>query len=150
MQIRSRALALLLVPVMLFAAACSSDSSKPASPTLSNAPYVATSITGATQVPGSTIELTFGADGSLSVNAGCNVMNSTYTLAGDVLKVTAMTSTKKACDPALMAQDYWVGELLTSSPTVAPAGANGIVITGKSGSMTLQDSKTASTNTSTS
>ncbi len=149
---RFHALALLLVPVVLIAAGCSSDAqtTKPAAPTLSGVTYAATSITGATQVPGSTIELAFGTDSTLSVNAGCNVMNAPYTLAADVLKVTALASTKKACDPALETQDAWVAGLLTSSPTVAASGTNGIIITGKSGSMTLQDSQTTSTNTATS
>lgn len=152
MQLRSRVLALMLVPVVLVAAGCGSDSktASTAVPMLSGVTYVATAITGATQAPGSTIELAFGTDGTLSVNAGCNVMNSPYTLAGNVLKISAFAGTKKACDPALMAQDDFVAALLTSSPTVAAGGTNQIAITGTSGSMTLQDAKTMSTATPTS
>ncbi len=139
----------MLIPIVLIAASCSSDStnSNAAVLAVSGVTYVATAITGATKVPGSTIEVAFGTDGSLSVNAGCNQMVSTYTLAGDTLKVKALAGTKKACDPALMAQDDWAAALLTSSPTVAASGATGIIITGKSASMTLQESKTAGTTT---
>jgi heat shock protein HslJ len=100
--------------------------------------YTATSTTDYTMVPDSKIELAFGADGTLAVSAGCNNMSSSYTIEGDVLKVPVFAATLKACDDPLMAQDKWVSDLLTSNPTIAAADDDGIVITGKSGSMTLQ------------
>lgn len=75
--------------------------------------FVSTSVEGYDLAPDSELTLTFDGD-NLSVNAGCNTMNSTYTIADSVLKWSGVPmATQMACDEALMAQDTWIAGLLT-------------------------------------
>ena len=85
---------------------------------LAGGTYTSTSATGHELVPGSTVTLTL-ADGRISANAGCNTMNGTATWDGDTLEVTGpLASTMMACEDALMQQDQWLSEFLTSSPAL--------------------------------
>lgn len=91
--------------------------------------YVSTSVTGHDLVAGSSITMAF-ADGSVSVNAGCNTLRGSYTLDGTTLVVGAdMAATMMACEDDLMAQDTWLTGWLTTGPTVATT-ADGISLTG--------------------
>lgn len=75
--------------------------------------FVSSSVEGYTLAPDSELTFTFDGD-TLSVNAGCNTMNSTYQVADSVLKWTGVpAATQMACDDALMAQDTWIAGLLT-------------------------------------
>lgn len=50
---------------------------------------------------GTTITASFGKDGTLSGNSGCNNYNGPYTLTGSQIKIGPLAATKKACsDPA--------------------------------------------------
>ena len=91
--------------------------------------YVSTSVTGRDLVAGSTITMTF-ADGTVSVNAGCNTLAGSYTVDGTTLTVGAdMAATMMACEDVLMAQDAWLTGWLTAGVTVATT-ADGISLTG--------------------
>ena len=80
---------------------------------------MSTEVTGHDLVAGSEIRLTF-AGANLGANAGCNQLRGTWSLEGDVLVVPEnMAMTQMACEPALMDQDSWLAEFLTSRPTVA-------------------------------
>jgi len=62
------------------------------------------------------------AEKSISVNAGCNTMNGSATLAKGVLKVKNLASTRMACTPALMKQDTLIQKIITSNPKVTVQG----------------------------
>jgi heat shock protein HslJ len=82
---------------------------------------VAAEATGHELVAGSDVRLVF-ADGAVSGSGGCNSFVATpYAIDAGVLVVDGpMGMTEMACDPpALMDQDTWLAELLTSRPTVA-------------------------------
>jgi heat shock protein HslJ len=81
-------------------------------------------------VPGTQVRLTFGADGRIGVNAGCNTMGGTYRLEDGVLMVADGAVTEMGCDPARHAQDDWVFGLLTSSPSVTLLGNELALATG--------------------
>lgn len=70
-------------------------------------------------VPGTEIRLRLH-DGRLGVNAGCNSIGGDYTLRDDVLEVAAMSMTEMGCDEPRHAQDQWIADFLSSSPTVEP------------------------------
>jgi len=75
--------------------------------------FVSSEVSGYDLAPDSEITLTFDGD-TLSVNAGCNTMSSTYALEASVLKWTGTpAATMMACDDALEAQDRWITDLLT-------------------------------------
>jgi len=79
-------------------------------------------VSGFELVAGTQIRLTFTGD-QIGASGGCNQLNSTWSLDGDVLVVGEMASTKMACEPAaLMDQDTWVSSLLASDPTVTLDG----------------------------
>lgn len=114
----SRSLVLVsLLGASLALGACGSESADLAGKT-----FTSTEVRGHELVEGSTITLTF-EDGRISANAGCNTLNGSATWDGDTLEVAEpLASTMMACDEALMEQDQWLSEYLTSSPALEVDG----------------------------
>jgi heat shock protein HslJ len=84
--------------------------------------FTATGVEGYEPVPDSQLTLTF-QDGSLSVNAGCNTMTSTYEVTGDQLAWTGTpAATMMGCADELMNQDTWLINLFTEGVTAALEG----------------------------
>ena len=102
------------------AAAPTSPDPSPSRP--SSAPAWCSAGAGHDLVEGSKVALSF-EDGRISANAGCNTMNGAATWDGDTLQVAGpLAMTMMACDEALMDQDQWLSEFLTSSPALAVDG----------------------------
>lgn len=117
MSITSRAAALAAVAALALAG-CSTDESMD----LEGRTFTATEVRGHDLVEGSTVTLTF-EDGQVSANAGCNTLFGAASWDSGTLDVTEeLASTLMACDDALMDQDEWLGELLTSSPALSADG----------------------------
>ena len=102
----------------LIFAACGSDSPSGDSPDLEGHEFLSTTVEGHDLVEGTEIHIGF-TDGSLGADAGCNSMGGDYTLDGDILDVGPMFATEMGCEQALMDQDTWLAEFLTSSPTAS-------------------------------
>ena len=68
-------------------------------------------------VPGTSLTLTFDADG-ITASAGCNQMVSGGGVIDGVLQADTLATTQMACDPAIMEQEAWWAQFLTSAPTV--------------------------------
>ena len=68
-------------------------------------------------VSGSSLTMTFSAD-SLSANAGCNTLHGAASVQDDELVASQLASTMMACEEDLMAQDTWLSDFLTSTPTI--------------------------------
>jgi heat shock protein HslJ len=68
-------------------------------------------------VSGSSLTMTFGPH-SLSANAGCNTLHGAASVQDDELVASQLASTMMACEEALMAQDTWLSDFLTSKPTI--------------------------------
>ncbi|MBU6244193.1 MAG: META domain-containing protein [Actinomycetales bacterium] len=65
---------------------------------------------------GSTLTLTFTSDG-ISAKAGCNTMFGQASLDdGRITMTTPLGMTMMACEPALMDQDQWISDFLSSGP----------------------------------
>jgi heat shock protein HslJ len=109
----------------------------PAAADLDGRSFESTEVTGHEVVAGSTITLAF-EDDRLSANAGCNSMNGGYTIDDGVLTVGAMASTMMACEDALMAQDTWLSEFLSSGPEIALDGAT-LTLTGDNAAIVLAE-----------
>lgn len=81
--------------------------------------YQATEIeeNGTTRKPaaGTTIELSFGADGTLDATAGCNSISAEIETDGNRLALTGMAMTEKFC-PAVGDQEQWLADFLTTGP----------------------------------
>ncbi len=73
--------------------------------------FLSTAIDGRALVGGSRVRLSF-ADGRVGATGGCNTMSGPYTIVAGRLAARDMATTEMACDPALMAQDAWLAELL--------------------------------------
>jgi heat shock protein HslJ len=111
-------------------------------PALDGHEYVSTDVTGDDLVAGSEIRLTFDG-GNLGANAGCNQLGGTWSLEGDVLVVPEnMVMTEMACAPALMEQDSWLAEFLSSRPTVDVADDT-LTLSGGDVTITLVDREVA-------
>ncbi len=102
---------------------------------LSGQTFVATDITGYTLVDGSELTMSFDGD-QLSANAGCNTIAGAYTLDGGEFAGGPFAMTEMACDPALMDQDQWLVDLLSTGPgmilvgpTLTIEGLDGTVVT---------------------
>ena len=87
---------------------------------LSGRTFVVTDLEGAPfrLGPGVDIRLEFDED-AVGAYAGCNHMSGRLDQVDGLLVVDSLGSTEMACDPALMARDAWVSDLLTSRPTYA-------------------------------
>lgn len=59
------------------------------------------SISGVPEAP--TLRIEFGADGSVSGDAGCNTFRGSYTVSGDALSLSPLRTTRKACPEPVMA-----------------------------------------------
>lgn len=79
------------------------------------------------------ITLTLGPDNRASGSAGCNRYVAHYRLSGKSLALTRITSTEKACAPALMLQEERYTALLTQIAhwQIEPTGA--LVLTATNG-----------------
>jgi heat shock protein HslJ len=73
--------------------------------------FLSRTIDGRVLVVGSRVRLSF-ANGRAVANGGCNTMSGPYTIVAGRLAVRDMATTEMACDPALMAQDTWLADLL--------------------------------------
>jgi heat shock protein HslJ len=79
---------------------------------------------------GTRIRISFGDDGRIGVNAGCNTMGGGYRLDGATLVVGDAAVTEMGCDAARHAQDDWVFGLVTSGPTVSLVGDELVLVAG--------------------
>ncbi len=115
------AIALLALAGLTFAA-CGSDDDGAASGGLTAADldgrtFVSTEVTGYDLVEGTAINMTFLAD-AMSVSGGCNSMNGGFEIGDGVLTAGPFAATMMACEQALMDQDTWLNEFLSSLPTI--------------------------------
>lgn len=93
--------------------------------------FLSTSVEGHQLVEGTVVRIGF-ADGTLSINAGCNTIFGGYTIDGTTLRADALGQTDMACDTDLMAQDRWLTDVISLSPTLALDGDT-LTITGVAG-----------------
>jgi heat shock protein HslJ len=136
---------LLTCVVLLGAAACGDDDdtastsgTEVTSDTLDGRTFVSTEVTGETLVDGSEVTVSFEGEG-LSANAGCNTMNSNYTLENDILTAGPFAQTQMACADDLQQQDVWVSELLGGGPSVTLDG-NTLTIASPDTTVTFEES----------
>lgn len=88
---------------------------------LTDATWVARSIANRGIVAGSVIQLTFTGD-TVTANAGCNTLTGAAAIDKHEMVVSALAATRKACDPALQAQDRWLAAFLAARPTIERQG----------------------------
>lgn len=62
---------------------------------------------------------------TVSVSAGCNMMNGGYQVDGDRLVVGDLAATQMACPEPLMAQDTWLMEVLSQPLTISDRELSG-------------------------
>ena len=82
--------------------------------------FVSTEVTGYDLVEGTEINIIFLAD-LMSASGGCNSLSGGFEI-GEVLTAGPFASTMMACEPALMDQDVWLNDFLSSLPTIALDG----------------------------
>ena len=138
------ALALVAASAIVLAVCGSDDDSSPASspaeasPTaddLAGKAFESSAVTGHDLVTNSTITIEFEAD-RLGANAGCNTLSGGYAITDDTLEVGVMASTRMACGDDLAAQDMWLNDFLTSSPSVVLDGDT-LTLSGGDSTITL-------------
>ena len=88
-------------------------------------------------VPGVETTLTFGADGKLGGNLGCNSMGGDYSVSGQNITLGAVFSTEMACPDPQMAQEGIAFQVLKSNDTV------GFKLDGSTLTITSADGKNA-------
>lgn len=88
--------------------------------------FIATTVTenGAAKpiVEGTRITVTFGANGRVNADAGCNYMRGTGRIDSGRLVVDNLAMTEMGCPGDRMDQDAWVADFLTSRPTLSLDG----------------------------
>jgi heat shock protein HslJ len=68
-------------------------------------------------VTGTSMNLSF-SEGDIRLNAGCNTLAGPYSLCDGNLCVSELSTTDIGCDQALHAQDEWLADFITSTPSV--------------------------------
>lgn len=109
--------------------------------------FLATSVTenGAPKavVDGTQIRVSFGADGRISANAGCNHLGGTARLeAGRLVVDGGLVTTEMGCPQELMAQDAWLADFLSSRPELRLDGDE-LTLAAETMTMTLLDREVA-------
>jgi heat shock protein HslJ len=92
-------------------------------------------------VAGTRIRLIFD-NGSLSANAGCNIIGGNLVIDGDTLRFSGVSMTEMGCDQARHAQDDWLVTFLSSSPKFVLDG-NDLTLTSGMTVVTLLDREIA-------
>ena len=69
-----------------------------------------------------TVRLEFPADGRVAAETGCNGVRGPASVEDSVLVTGPLMSTRMACEPALMEQERWVTEMLSSHPRLELSG----------------------------
>jgi heat shock protein HslJ len=128
--VRTPAFALALVATLTLAlSACAGASA----PQLAGKDYVAAKVTDGGRdrplVAGTKLRLSFTAT-DLGASAGCNHMSAPYRVDNNRLIVGSLATTDMGCEPDLMAQDQWYGELLGATPAISLAGSELILEVG--------------------
>ena len=102
--------------------------------------FLSMEVEGRDLVAGSTVRLVFDG-GTIRINAGCNTMGGRYAIDGDIVRTDQMGGTEMACDPALMAQDAWIAELLNGA--TIRLGGDTLTLTRGDTTVTLTDREVA-------
>jgi len=105
--------------------------------TLAGMGFASSSVTGYDLVEGSEITMNF-LDDSVSVDAGCNIMNGGFEIADGAFTASQLASSKMACEQPLMDQDILLSEFLASSPAIALDGST-LTLTGEVATITLDE-----------
>ncbi|MBK7581153.1 MAG: META domain-containing protein [Myxococcales bacterium] len=92
-------------------------------------------------VAGSTLSLKF-KSGEVRFDAGCNLLNGSYSVSGGRLVVTHVGSTSMGCGPELGAQEDWFQAFMTSSPQMDLAG-DFLTLTGAVATLVFLDREVA-------
>ncbi len=79
-------------------------------------------------VEGSSVAVTFKGD-EIRAHAGCNHLTGTAEIVDDSLEVSGLGGTEMACDEALMEQDRWLADFLTSSPAISMTSGSELTLT---------------------
>ena len=91
--------------------------------------YESTAVRGP-EIPGAgPLHLTFGTDGRLSANAGCNTMMGQADLADHTLRTGVLATTRMACGGERQGADDWATSLLQNTPTWSLDGETLTLIT---------------------
>lgn len=135
--------------VLLLLGACAQPQS-PSAPAQDGWPagrtFLSTSVTENDEpkplVDGTRIRVSFGADGRVSANAGCNYLSGSGRLESGRLLIDGLAMTEMACPGGLMEQEAWVAEFLTSRPALRLDGDE-LMLTGEAITVTLLDREVA-------
>lgn len=93
-------------------------------------------------VEGTRIELSFGDDGRVSANAGCNHLGGTGRLESEALVIDSLSMTEMGCPGLLHEQDTWLADFLISSPTMRRSGDE-LTLAGPTVTIVLADREVA-------
>ena len=93
------------IPALLAAAALSLLAAQPAAAQdddFRDIPFVVTELRGNPPVDGITQTATFGSNGTISGEGGCNGFSAGFIVMSEAIMVQPARSTRKACEPAIM------------------------------------------------
>lgn len=108
---------------------------------LADREFLLDEVTGYDPVADTTIRLGFSAE-EIRFSAGCNSHMGSYSVENGVLVAGAFGATTMGCTQALMTQDAWLADFLSSDPALALEGDT-LTLTGESATLVLLDSEVA-------
>ena len=86
--------------------------------------------------PGKPVALSF-EQGRIGISEACNRMGGQYVMTGNTLKVSALISTKMACEPLLMKAETEIAHQLEGNAQVEMAGEQLVLKTAQGGTLSF-------------
>lgn len=90
-------------------------------------------------VQGSTLRVTF-EEGRIGFDADCNLMSAPYELVNGHLELTGeIIGTLRGCPPELMAQDQWLTEFFSATPSISVLDEQSLRLEGEDATIELTE-----------
>lgn len=86
--------------------------------------------------PGKPVALTF-EQGRIGISEACNRMGGQYVVTGSTLRVSALMSTKMACEPSLMQAEAEIAHQIEGSSQIELAGEQLLLKTAQGGTLSF-------------
>lgn len=107
----------LLLPLLLTITASLAMETNQSSVTLPGSAWEVTSFAGQTPLADHPITFEFDTEGNIAGDASCNRFGGTCAIEGNTIKVGPLRSTRRACEPEIMAQEQKFLALLGAAAT---------------------------------
>lgn len=88
------------------------------------------------------ITITFGDDGDLTIDSGCDPITGSYAVEGPILVVRDLAGTQSGCTPGLVPQNEWISDMIVTRPSITVTPPDGLVLSDEPWTLTMVEAGT--------